>query len=117
MSDDYNDRFARAESELEMSGLNSLNYAPPLFRLARKTGLRVRPPHYMSFLRATLILTVIFGTVWGVFMWIVLWRDMGMPWQGAVAASALAGILFGLLMAEYYRWSAKRAGLSRWEDL
>jgi hypothetical protein len=117
MSDIYEQRLARAVTELEASGIGRLNYAPPLFRLARAIGLRTRPPHYMSFTRAMLMLGPTFGLVWGAFMWLIQWRSAGMPWQGVALASLLAGVLFGLMMAGYYRWAGGRAGLSKWEDL
>lgn len=117
MPDDYSDRLDRAVAELEASGISRLNHAPPLFRLARALGLKARPPHYMSFARATLMLGPFFGIIWGLFMWLIEWRSAGMPWQGVVLASVLAGVLFGLMMAGYYRWAANRAGLSEWKDL
>ena len=50
-------------------------------------------------------------------MWAVAWQQSGMPMGFALLASLLAGILFGLAMAAYYRWAASEAGLSRWLDL
>jgi uncharacterized integral membrane protein len=50
-------------------------------------------------------------------MWAVTWRNSGMPVGIALLASLLAGVLFGLAMAGYYRWAASEAGLSRWQDL
>lgn len=117
MSDVYEARLARAEAELAASGISRLNHAPPAFRLARALGLRPRPPHYMSFSRAMLMLGPAFGLIWGLFMWLLQWREMGPPLVVPLLASLLAGVLFGLAMAGYYRWAGARAGLSRWEDL
>ncbi len=117
MSDPYNQRLTRAMAELEGSGIKRLNYAPPVFRVARRLGLRPRPPHYMSFLRATLLMGPAFGLLWGAVMWMLSWRGGDLPIIVAVIASLLAGMLFGLLMAVYYRWAGGEAGLTRWEDL
>lgn len=117
MSQDYERRLKRAMAELERSGIARMNYAPPLFRMARAAGLRPRPPHYMSVLRSALMLGPVFGVVWGAVMWMLSWRAQGLPIGVAVSASLLAGIVFGIAMAAYYRWSADRAGLSRWRDL
>lgn len=117
MATDYETRIARAMEELEASSIKSMNYAPPAFRLARKLGLRPRPPHYMSFTRATLLLGPAFGVLWGCVMWLLSWRSDDLPVIVALLASLLAGALFGLAMAGYYRWAGGEAGLSKWEDL
>ncbi|WP_224816170.1 DUF6404 family protein [Hasllibacter sp. MH4015] len=117
MSDDYEARVTRALAELEASSIRRMNYAPPVFRLARAMGLRPRPPHYMSFWRAALILGPAFGLLWGLVMWLLSWRTQDLPVVVAILASLLAGVLFGLAMAAYYRWAGAEAKLSRWEEL
>ncbi|GAB5447824.1 DUF6404 family protein [Gymnodinialimonas sp.] len=117
MDDSYEDRLARAMAELDASSISSLNYAPPLFRIARRLGLRPRPPHYMSFRRAVLLLGPAFGGLWGAMMWLLQWQDAEVPTAVVLTASLLAGALFGLAMAGYYRWAGSQAGLSKWEDL
>jgi len=117
MDDSYDNRLARAMAQLEASRINRLNYAPPLFRLARVLGLRPRPPHYMSFTRAALLLGPAFGLLWGLLMWVVQWRAAEIPTVVVAVASLLAGVLFGLAMAGYYRWAGSQAGLSTWEGL
>lgn len=117
MDDSYEDRVARAMAELHASSINSLNYAPPMFRIARRLGMRPRPPHYMSFTRAAVLLGPAFGVLWGTLMWFVQWQGTDMAPVVAMASSVLAGVLFGLLMAGYYRWAGSQAGLTKWEDL
>lgn len=117
MADSYQDRLARALAELDASSISRLNYAPPMFHLARKLGLRPRPPHYMGFARATLLLGPAFGVMWGCLMWFLSWRAGDLSVTVALLASLLAGALFGLAMAGYYRWAGSQAGLTRWEDL
>lgn len=117
MEDDYTRRLNAALAELETSTIKRANYAPPLFRVARAIGLRPRPPHYMSFARAALLAGPAFGILWGLLMWVLAWSNSGMPIGFALLASLLAGGLFGLAMAAYYRWAAGEAGLSRWDDL
>ena len=117
MSNDYDRRLARAMEELEASAISRGNFAPPLFRLARALGLKPRPPHYISFARAALLTGPAFGLLWGAAMWALFWARSGMPMAIALLSSALAGVLFGLAMAGYYRWAGQEAGLSRWDDL
>lgn len=117
MDDSYKDRITRAMAELEASSIRSLNYAPPMFRVARRLGLKPRPPHYMSFWRATLLLGPAFGITWGLVMWLLQWRAAEVPMVVVIPSCLLAGVIFGLAMAGYYRWAGAQAGLSKWEDL
>jgi hypothetical protein len=80
-------------------------------------GLTDRPPHYRPFWRNALWSGAYFASLWGVAMWLLLWRGEGMPWGLAVGRTVFAGAFFGLWMAAYYHRSARRHGLSRWEDL
>ncbi|QXT40369.1 DUF6404 family protein [Gymnodinialimonas ceratoperidinii] len=119
MDDPYETRLARAMAELEASSIRRLNYAPPMFRIARALGLKPRPPHYMSFRRAVLLLGPFLGALWGGLMWLLQGRgaDQVVPTPVILLASILAGMGIGLLMAAYYRWAGAEAGLSKWEDL
>ena len=117
MDDDYDTRLTRALAELEASGIKRSNYAPPLFHLARRLGARPRLPHYMGFWQAVALTGPFFAVTWGLFMWIVFWLPRGLTGWAALLAALVAGLLFGIGMALYYRYSAKRAGLSRWEAL
>jgi hypothetical protein len=119
MDNRYETRLARAMAELEASTIRRHNYAPPMFRLARRVGLKPRPPHYMSFRRAIFLLGPCIGVTWGGLMWLLQGRDAAqvVPTPVLLAASILAGIGIGALMAAYYRWAGSEAGLSKWEDL
>lgn len=117
MTDSYEDRLGRAMAQLEASSISRLNYAPPMFRIARRIGLKPRPPHYISFTRAVLLLGPTFGLMWGALMWLLQWQSAEVPTAVMLFASLLAGGLFGLAMAGYYRWAGAQAGLSKWEDL
>jgi hypothetical protein len=56
-----------------------------------------------------------FGVMWGAVMWLLQWQFWLMPWDEALAVSAGAGLLFGLAMAGYYRWRARKLGLPSWD--
>ena len=49
-------------------------------------------------------------------MWLFLWRGQDMPIAVAILVALIAGLLFGVIMAGYYRWRARKLGLPRWED-
>lgn len=103
-------------AELGEQGMNPYTVAPPMFRLLWALGLRVRPPLFMGFFTIALFGGFFFGFFWGLFMWLIQWSWWKAPVELAVFASAAAGLLFGVTMAAYYRWKARRLRLPKWED-
>ncbi len=55
-----------------------------------------------------------FGLMWGVTMWFFHWSALGMAITGAFSSAAITGVLFGLLMALYYRHDARKHRLPDW---
>jgi membrane associated rhomboid family serine protease len=49
-------------------------------------------------------------------MWFLLWGRQGMPVWIAAAAALTAGVLFGLTMAWYMRWSARKRAIPARRD-
>lgn len=113
----YDDAYAKAMDELEASPILEGNYAPPMHQLLRRLGYHPLPPHYANFGLNWLMTGVPFGIIWGALMWLISWDVQELSPIVALWASALAGALFGFALAVYYRWSAKRHGLSAWDDL
>ena len=112
----FNERLQQAFVLLESKGIGKSTYSPPLFRLLWKLGIKVPPPHMAGFGFNALVMGSFFGLFWGLFMWLLLWGRQGMPiWIGATAA-LMAGVLFGLTMAWYLRWSAKKRGIPTWQE-
>ena len=102
---------------LEKTGIWPSNFAPPALHMLWALGLNIRPPHFASFGANALVTGTGFGALWGVAMWFMTWSRIGMPVSTAIGAAALAGLLFGLCMASYYRYGQRRHQLPRWEDL
>ncbi len=114
---EYERKFQAAISELEKTDIWRSNYAPPASRVQRRLGQEVRPPHYASFWRVASGYGFWFAGIWGIIMWLTQWRAQGLPVSAAIASAALAGAMFGLILAAYYARSRRKYGLSRWEDL
>jgi hypothetical protein len=57
---------------------------------------------------------VVFG---GIIMWFNTWQSNGMSVQAALISRLSSGILFSLLMAFYYKYSANKNNLSDWHKL
>lgn len=113
----FHDRQKAAIKELKESSIRPLNYTSPIQSLLGRFGIKIRPAHYNSFLRNATFMGLWFSVSWGLLMWFLEWRAMSISIPNAVGLSAFAGVLFGIGMATYYKWSAQKHGLSKWEDL
>jgi hypothetical protein len=95
-------------------GVSKSTAAPPAWRLLWRLGFETRPPLFAPFLPVALAMGAFFGLFWGLSMWAMLWARQGMS-LGVMATSAiLAGALFGFAMAAFYRYVARKHGLSPW---
>ena len=101
--------------DLGNRGVSQYTVAPPVYQLLWRLGWQVRPPLFQSFIALFLGMGTFFGVFFGLLMWIVLWGSMRLGAGVAVMESAMAGALFGLAMATYYRWKARSLGLPKWE--
>lgn len=114
---DFERRYAAALAELSAAGITRRQSHPPLLRLLALFGIKSPPLQYQSFMRLFLSFGVFFGLFWGLFMYFILWRPMNYPLWLCYTGAALAGLLFGLIMALAQILSGKRKKLSRWNDL
>jgi membrane associated rhomboid family serine protease len=113
----FRERRDRAIALLHRKGI-PLHLSEPMYlRLFRRTGLEIRPLHFESFWRTTLIGAAWFAPWWGVVMWFFRWRDVGLDPGHAVVASAICGLCFGLVMACFYAYSRRKHHLPAWESL
>jgi len=106
-----------AINELKESNIRPLNYTSPIHILFWKLGFKIRPAHYNSYLRNATFIGLWFSVVWGLLMWFFEWRSMSISIPVAVGFSVFAGALFGIILATYYKWSARKHNLSKWDDL
>jgi hypothetical protein len=112
----FETRLQRALAMLESKKLGRNTYAPPLFRLMWKMGLKLPPPHMAGFAINATLMGGFFGAFWGLFMWLLMWSRQGMPLLVGVATALVAGLLFGLTMAWYLRHQARRHGIPHWRE-
>lgn len=113
----FKDKLQNAHKEMEASGIKKFNYNSPMLVLLRSLGLNIRPFQYYSFIQNFVITSIWFSTVWGALMWFTTWGPDNMRVQFALILSLFAGLLFGLIMALYFKSSAKSNNLSSWEQL
>ena len=112
----FEERLAAAHQELESKGVWHANYNPPLLRLLRRLGLRLRPPHHERFLVNILALGLPIGAIWGVLMWFFGWQhEVSLGF--ALRQGLLFGLGVGLLMACWLWFRRKQLKLTPWEAL
>ncbi len=104
---------------LENTGIWRSNYAPLLHRLFWRAGITIPPPHFASFKFNFIFLGVWFGVVCGLMMWFMFWsnHDKSSSESAAIIGTSLAGVLYGMFMALYYRIGARKHGLPSWSSI
>jgi hypothetical protein len=102
--------------ELDRQGVSSNMAAPPLFRLLWALGLEVPPPLFLGLFQYALVLGIPFGVLWGIGMWLWVWQELGLAGLiVGVPSTVVAGLLFGLVMAGFFRrWAARQL---RWKGV
>jgi hypothetical protein len=112
----HEEKIAYLLNDLGQKRVNKYTIAPPLYRLLWRLGIKVLPPHFAGFWSLTLFMGAFFAVGWGILMWLMAWHGERMPAKAAVGVAAIAGFLFGLAMAGYYRWHSRQLTLPPWKD-
>jgi hypothetical protein len=107
-------QWERVFADLDRRGIRKSMYAPPIYQLAWKLGLNVAPPLFAPFVTIFLSFGIYFGALWGGAMWLLFWSHQAMPGRIALFLACLAGLLFGVVMASWYRHKARRYALPDW---
>lgn len=113
----FEERRQRAIAVLNRHGIPQHTSEPVQLRLFRKLGMQVRPLHFESFWRTTLVSALWFGPFWALIMWFFSWRKDGGSPLVYLLATAASGLVYGLVMASIYAWSRKKYRLPSWESL
>jgi hypothetical protein len=110
----FQEKLKAALGLLASTGIWRSQYAPPLYRLLWKLGAKIPPPHFLSF-TANFVRA---GILFGVLMWFILWSQshQGRSAYAGFAVALLGGLFFGLSMAAYYHYSARKHGIPLWRD-
>jgi hypothetical protein len=110
----FEEKLSAALGLLASTGMWHSNYAPPVYRLLWRLGAKTPPPHFRSFSANFVSAGVRFGVVWGLLMWVTVWSHRS-PYA-VLAAALFAGVFFGLGMAAYYRYGARKHRIPLWRD-
>ena len=109
----HREKVERFLDEMSRRGVMKSTAAPPAWRAMWAIGLKAPPPHFLSFFTLAWTLGLSFGVLWGLAMGLTVWRAQS--WTLSAAAGLAAGVLFGPVLAAYYRHSAAKLGLPAWE--
>jgi len=110
----FQDKLEAAQKELSETKICISNHTPPVLVLLRKFGFKIKPFHYSSFISNFIATSLWFGAVSALIIWFITWQSSGMPIKTALLTCVFASLSFGLLMALYYKNSAKKNNLSDW---
>lgn len=114
---DFDRKFAKAQAELEKTGMWASNTYPPVQVMLSKIGVKTRPPHYAPFIVAFNISAISFAGAWGGLMWLLTWSNAGMDPNRAISIAVITGVAFGLFMAFSYARGRQKHNLTPWHKL
>jgi hypothetical protein len=113
---DFEHKLLAAFELLESRGVWRRNFAPPMFRLLWRFRVEAPPPHFCGFVQNVALVGGAFSIIWGLAM-VALPVGLGGPRVvNAIVLALILGLLFGAVMAGYYRWSARRHGIPLWHE-
>ncbi|MBA4099937.1 MAG: hypothetical protein C0484_24585 [Rhodospirillum sp.] len=99
------------------TGIPQWQKAPPLFRFLWFCGIRVRPPHFSSFLFNFAFFGVFFGALWVLLTLPFQWSRYTSDIVSAVWPVAAIFGFSGLVMAFDFWRTARKHRLRKWSEL
>jgi membrane associated rhomboid family serine protease len=115
--DDFEHRKEAAFKVMRERGINPMHFYPPVHRMLARIGVRVKPPHFGSFIGVCVLHALYFGATWGLIMWLFVWQSTAVSPERAIGTSVGAGLTFGVAMAFNYAWDRRKHRLPSWETL
>ena len=108
----HDKKVSRMLDNLSFRGMSKFTIAPPGFRLAWFLGWKVKPPLFLGFFALLFGLGIPFSILWGILVGL-----MGnfSSFENRILPSMVVGIIFGLIMAFYYRVKARELDLPPWD--
>ena len=113
----FEEKCSFAIKELEKAKIWKSNYNPPLVKLLHKLGFNIPYPHYNSFMNNALFTGIFFGLVWGLLMYLTIWKSQNLSFSAIALVVVFAGTFFGLAMASYYKYGFKKYKLTPWVEI
>jgi hypothetical protein len=99
---------------MESRGMWRSNYAPDIYRFLWFFGARIRPPHFARPIACAAFHTLEAYAISWMLLILARWLDYSLPVAILTIGAPVAGPIFGVLIAVYYRCNARRHGLPHW---
>jgi len=112
----HEEKIQKMYDEFPQRGISKSLYAPPLYKLLWRLGIKTTPPIFSSFVKVFITQASFFTVVWSILMCLILWRKQNMTTAFVVWIACFTGILYGLIMAALIKWQAKKYNLPSWKD-
>ena len=112
----HQDKLKEMYRHMSILGVSKSTAAPPAWRLLWRLGIEVPPPLFIPFFPGALAMGSYFAVFWGLIMWAFFWFRQGMSFVAMAAATLVAGALFGLFMAAYFRHVSRKHKLPAWSE-
>lgn len=113
----FQEQRAAALELLASKGLPRASYSPTLVRALWRLGLEIPPPHFAGFGLNGVVFGGLFGVAWGLILWFAIWSRRGVDPRVALSVTGVVALVFGLGMASYFRFSARKHALPPWDQL
>jgi hypothetical protein len=103
------------KQHMAAKGVGEATAFPPAWQMLWFMGIRIPPPPFIGFASLALITGGIFGPLFAFIAWLLGNRGVReMPAGEALWLALVAGTMFGLSMAAYYRHFARKHRLGSW---
>lgn len=113
MNISYKDKMT-AWNEFAQTKNIPVNYRGVPTLLFMRIGKEAAPLIFSSFWKIAGFLGLNYALMWGVFMYIMMWRRTEIPIVYQVVSTLCAGLFFGIFMALMYRRHKKKHDLRSW---
>ncbi|WP_446471170.1 DUF6404 family protein [Xenorhabdus stockiae] len=113
----FEQRKARAIAIMESKNMKRSYYAPPLFRLLWKMGLKIPPLPFTSFWQITLLAGSFFELGVWVTKWLLGWQYEETSLLAIIVSCIAGGLFFGVFTAVSVRWTKTFHDLPDWDSL
>ena len=111
---DHEARVQALYRHLDKLGASRIDVVPPLWRLLWRFGFHLAPPPFQSFGFNAVLTGGSFAIALGLFLWWI--SPQSYPLPTFVGYMAFISVAFGLAMATYARYLARRFQLGNWDD-
>jgi len=103
----------RALEIAKAAGIREPKYSNPVFKQMWKMGIEIRPPHYVSYPKLTVIFSLVFSFLFTILMFLRFRQEPIIALELGLAF----GFVLGFIIASLYQQNRKKYNLPHWDDI